>query len=322
MHPRRNAERRVFRPETGKRDTRFVSADVAMARLAGDERGVLALAELRRCGLADDEVDSRARTGRLHRLHQGVYAVGHLSLTREAVWVAAVKACGERAALSHYSAAAHWGFVEWDDRTPEVTVPGPGSRRHPKIRVHRSKLLTRRDVMIRDGIPVTSPAWTLLDLAAVLPGRPLRRAVREAMAQRRVAIRQLADVVRRAGSRRGAGKLARIIAAGYTPTESVLSDTVLDLILAGGFVRPDVGEPLVIAGRRLVPDFRWPKQRLIVEADGAQWHDHKLAKEDDAERQAILEAHGERLVRVTWNQALTRRHQTLARLATAGAPKR
>jgi very-short-patch-repair endonuclease len=95
---------------------------------------------------------------------------------------------------------------------------------------------------------------------------------------------------------------------------------VLDLILRGGLTRPDVNVPLMISGRRVVPDFRWPGQRLVIEADGAAWHDHKLAREDDAERQALLEAYGDRVLRVTWEQAIVRPTQTLERLTAAGAP--
>ena len=72
----------------------------------------------------------------------------------------------------------------------------------------------------------------------------------------------------------------------------------------------------------MIPDFRWPDERLVVEADGAAWHDDRLAREDDAERQALLEASGERVVRVTWAQAVGRRAQTLERLRAAGAPSR
>jgi very-short-patch-repair endonuclease len=100
----------------------------------------------------------------------------------------------------------------------------------------------------------------------------------------------------------------------------VLEDVVLDLLLAGGLARPDVNQPLRVEGRRLVPDFRWPEQWLIVEADSRAWHDGKLAREDDAERQALLEATGERVVRVTWEQAIAHPAQTLARLRAAGAP--
>ena len=78
--------------------------------------------------------------------------------------------------------------------------------------------------------------------------------------------------------------------------------------------------PLRLDGRRVVPDFRWPAQRLVIEADGAVWHDNQLAREDDAERQALLEASGERVVRVTWDQAIAQPKQTLERLRAAGAP--
>jgi very-short-patch-repair endonuclease len=77
---------------------------------------------------------------------------------------------------------------------------------------------------------------------------------------------------------------------------------------------------MVVEGRRVVPDFRWPDERLVVEADGRAWHDNEIAREDDAERQALLEAHGESVVRVTWNQAIANASQTLARLRSAGAP--
>jgi very-short-patch-repair endonuclease len=70
----------------------------------------------------------------------------------------------------------------------------------------------------------------------------------------------------------------------------------------------------------VIPDFRWPDARLVVEADGAAWHDHRLAREDDAERQALLERHGERVLRVTWAQAVARPAETLIRLRAAGAP--
>jgi very-short-patch-repair endonuclease len=95
---------------------------------------------------------------------------------------------------------------------------------------------------------------------------------------------------------------------------------VLDLILHAGLQHPDVNRPLVIDGRRVVPDFRWPGQCLVLEADGAAWHDNPTAREDDAERQARLERHGERVIRVTWKQAITRPAETIARIRAAGAP--
>ena len=88
-----------------------------------------------------------------------------------------------------------------------------------------------------------------------------------------------------------------------------------------GFVRPEVNLPLLLAGRRVVPDFRWPDQQVVVEADGARWHDNAIARQDDAERQALLEAHGERVLRVTWEEAVRRPRETIARIDGAGVPR-
>ncbi|HEX5619285.1 MAG TPA: type IV toxin-antitoxin system AbiEi family antitoxin domain-containing protein [Solirubrobacteraceae bacterium] len=280
--------------------------DLAIAQLAAEQWGVLSLHELLQCGVSDDGVERRVQSGHLHRIHRGVYAVGHANLPLEGRFLAATKACGPTAVLSHYSAATLWGLVDWDDRHPEVTVPGTTTRTHKGIRVHRSRTLRRADVMRRQGVWVTTPARTIRDLSSKLPYKTVRRAARHALSLKLVAPHQL----------------PRPIAAAIAPTRSELEDAVLDLIIEHGLEPPDVNKPLHIDGRRVIPDFRWPAQRLIVEADGAKWHDNAIARQDDAERQAILEAHGERVVRVTWEQAITGRRETVARLVEAGAPKR
>jgi very-short-patch-repair endonuclease len=295
--------------------------DARVARLAGEQWGVLSLAALRACGLSSHAITRRVRNGHLHRVHAQVYAVGHANPPIAGRFLAAVKACGPSAVLSHFSAAAHWGFVGWDERYPEVTVPGTSARIHAGLRVHRTAELASLDFTRHNGIPVTSPARTLLDLASTLDERPLRRAVRQAQALQRVNLRQIIEVLGRLGPRRGTGQLARIVATGPAPTRSELEDVVLELILRGGLAHPRVNVPLVLDGRCVVPDFRWPQQRLVVEADGAAWHDHRLAREDDRERQALLEAHGERVLRVTWDEAIARPRETLARLCAVGTPR-
>ncbi len=155
------------------------------------------------------------------------------------------------------------------------------------------------------GIPVTSPVRTLVDLAAVVNEKMLRTAVRRALGLRRVSIRQLVAARRRLGPRRGSANLDRVLTTA-APTRTELEDVVYDLIVDSGFARPDVNRPLLIAGRRVVPDFRWPEHRLVVEADSRAWHDNPIARNDDAERQALLEASGDRLIRVTWDQAVAR----------------
>jgi Transcriptional regulator, AbiEi antitoxin/Protein of unknown function (DUF559) len=294
-----------------------IRADVRVARLAARQWGVLSARELRMCGMSRDAVKVRARNGQLHPLYRGVYAVGHANITQEGRFLAAVKACGPTAVLSHFAAAALYGLVRWDDRYPEVSTRS--ERRHRGIRVHRSSLLDVRDLTRHQGIPVTTPARTLIDLAATFEYRALRRTVREAQ-RSLVTVGQILATLERLGPRPGIGKLRRILATGHAPTRSELEDATLDLILKAGFERPDVNKPIWLDGRRLIPDFRWPAQRLIIEADGAEWHEDRLTREDDAEKQAILEAHGERVVRVTWSQVIRQPAQTRKRIRAAGAP--
>ena len=305
---------RAVRPKLDKR----VGERVALA--ASDEWGVLSTRELTSYGLTRSRISGWARDGRLHRKHRGVYAVGHPGLTLQGRFLAAVKACGPGAILSHYSAAALWRLLDWEERFVEVTVSGRGTRCHEGIHVHRTRWLERRDIRSCDGIWATTPARTVLDLAANMTTPSLRHLVRQGQGKRLFDVADLGRLLVRCGPRPGAPRLAKIILEGPSPTRSVLEDVVLDLILGGGVEKPDVNRPLVFDGRRVVPDFRWPRQRLIVEADGGAWHDNKVAREDDAERQAFLEAHGERVLRVSFAQAVDKPAESLARIIAAGAP--
>jgi very-short-patch-repair endonuclease len=305
-------------PVAGEKST--LDADRRVAHLAATEWGVLSLEELRACGLTSRAVEARVRRGWLHAMYRRVYAVGHPNPPRPGLWLAAVKACGRGALLSHFSATVLWELLEWDHRTIEVTVTGSASRRHRGIRVHRTRWLLPAERARCKGVPVTSVIRTLIDLAAVADYKLVRRAVREAVARGLVDLAELVAASRAARGRRGIRKLARVVATSGAPTRTVLEDVVLDLMLAGGLAHPEVNKPMYLDGRKVVPDFRWPGVRVIVEADGAVWHDHLLAREDDAERQALLEAHGERVIRVTWDQAVRRPDETLARLRAAAVP--
>lgn len=292
-----------------------------MARLAAEFEGVLDLDELRECGLNKEAVSRRARLGRLHRLHEGVYAVGHRNVSQLGLFIAAVKACRPDAALSHRANAANLNITEWNERDIEVTVPGRVTRAHPGIHVHRSSQMRRSDLMIRNGILVTDPTWTIVALASVLSIGELRSAVRQAFGLRLVSVRSILSLLDRLGPVRGSGALRQILAGGAIRTRSELEDVVLDLILAGGFEHPEVNEPLRCEGRVIVPDFRWPAEKLVVEADGARWHDDPISRADDLERQAILERHGETVLRIRWDEAIQRRAPAHARLEAAGAPR-
>ena len=280
---------------------------------------MVSASQLLAAGLNRTAIKVRARRGHLHRVHSGVYAVGHPSLSLSARFMAGVLACEPDGNLGYRAGGAHWELMSWDDAyLIDITTPYSAPRRHPGLRIHRTRLLDPRDFIRHKGIPVTTPARTLLDLAEVLPDKGLRRAVRQAQALNLAQVRQMADVLTRANGRKGAHRLAALIADGAAPTRSDLEDIVLDIVDNGGLRRPHINRRL----GRVYPDLRWPERRLTVECDGAQWHQGKLAGEDDSERQARLEADGERVLRVSWQQAFFHPEQTLARMIAAGAPMR
>ena len=200
------------------------------------------------------------------------------------------------AVLSHYSAAALWRLVKWDGRPPDVTMTTRRSTRGSASIGRRSLERT-----IHRGIPVTTLAGRSTISPRCCRSTQLRRAVREAYNQRLVTTAELA---------RAQSKALRRIAADLKPTRNVLEDAVLDLLRRAGFEEPLVNQPLGC----YEPDFRWRHRNLIVEADGAETHDHDLARHDDAVRQKQLEGWGYRVVRVSWRQAVLRPARTVARL--------
>jgi predicted transcriptional regulator of viral defense system len=140
--------------------------------------GVVSRGQLSALGFSARGIEEWVRTKRLIRLHQGVYAVGHDRLTRKGYWLAAVLACGPGARLSHRSAAALWELRQSGGGLIDVTVPSRAGRiRRKGIRIHRSGRLGPHEATERDGIPVTTVARTLLDLADALDLQALRRAV-------------------------------------------------------------------------------------------------------------------------------------------------
>lgn len=288
--------------------------DVRVARRAAGQHGIVTTRQLAACGLDSDAITTRVRRGHLHPQFRGVYAVGHTALTTTASFLAAVLACGDGAVLSHQAAAAHLALRAWDDREPEVIVPRAGGRKIDGIRVHRSRL-DPNDVWTRDGIRVTCPARTILDLAATMGAKELRRMARQAQAEQRCNVRQLLDVLRRHPRHRGAARLRAVVADGPAPTRSDHEDLVLDLIDGAGIPRPQLNPRLRLDGRTILPDMLWPGERLAIECDSRRWHSDPLTVQDDADKQAILEAHGYRVLRITWQQAAGRPQQTLARLS-------
>ena len=227
------------------------------------------------------------RNGRLRRLHRGVYAVGAQPLTSLSRFRAAVLACGEGAALSHRSAAVLWRIGK-DYRGPiEVTVPR--NRRHRRgIRVYRGDVT----VVMHHGIPVTTPAQTIIDLADVLIERSVEQAL--AIAEREGLVNR--EDLKPLHGRRGAGTIARLAAAHHVAfTRSDLEEWFVDLIRTS-----DLPQPLfnhIVHGREV--DAYWPGERLVVEVDSWKYHSDPSAFSADRAKDAHLISHGERVLRIT-----------------------
>jgi very-short-patch-repair endonuclease len=250
-------------------------------------------------GVDDNAIAYRVRVGRLHRLHRGVYAVGHTVLTGRGRWMAAVLAAGPEAVLSHAAAGALWGLRPSAAVVVDVTVPGTGGRRKRKgLRIHRARTL---ETTTHEGIPVTTPARTVLDLAAVLQRRPLERVLDQAENARLTEVASLVALGRAHPGHRGAGRLMAILdthAPGTTLTRSELEERFLALCRDHDLPRPLVNHP--VAGRER--DFVFAAQRLVVETDSWRHHHTREAFEGDRHRDAILLRAGYRTLRVTHRQ--------------------
>jgi very-short-patch-repair endonuclease len=287
----------------------------AIADLAARQHGVVARAQLLRIGLTRNEIDNWVRSARLHSLYRGVYLLGNPRPTGGARELGAVLACGPGAVVSHRSAAWLWRLLARVDDVIDITVAGRHCGAKPSIRMHRLVALDRRDVRKLGGIPVTSPARTVLDLARVVSSRELERAVAEAEARRLVRRSELVSLLARLPGRPGAAALRSLIEDDGAPalTRSQAEDRLLAVIRAAELPPPEVN---VRIGRYEV-DFLWREQQLVVEVDGFRYHSSRDAFERDRLRDAELGGMGLRVMRVTWRQIVRAPEALVARIATA-----
>jgi hypothetical protein len=283
-----------------------------IVRVARRQWGVITRGQLTALGLGANGIAQWVRAGRLIRLHRGVYAVGHDRLRREGRWLAAVMACGPGAALSHRDAAALWELRQSNSALIDVTVPSQNGRRRPGIRIHRSGRLRPEDVTVRHGIPVTTVARTLLDLADVLERQALKRVITEAEYTNQFALTAINAAVSANPGRRGAKLMAAVGAAGDR-TRSKLEDRFMAFLERHGVEPPQTG--VWIEGYEL--DFIWPRAGLIVELDGLAAHMTRSTFNADRLRDRRLWRAGLRTMRLT-SQALDDEAAVLDDLAQAG----
>jgi Transcriptional regulator, AbiEi antitoxin/Protein of unknown function (DUF559) len=277
--------------------------DVLISRLAERQHGVVSLPQLQFLGLSARAVRDRVAAGRLTRIHRGVYAVGHARLTLRGHWMAAVLAYGVGARLSYRSAAALHGVRPDNRPKADVTVPSASARPRPGIVVHKSTTLHSADITTIDGIPCTSLARTLLDLAEVVDRQAVERAISQAEVLGIFDLREVEDVLARATGRRGAGVLREILTEyeGPTLTDRELEARFLALCRAASLPEPEVHAWNTLDdGIAYEIDFLWRAEGLAVETDGWGSHGTRKAFENDRRRDRRLRVAGWDVIRFTW----------------------
>lgn len=285
-----------------------------LARLAERQWGVITRAQLIASGLGDRGIAEWVRSGRVRRLYRGVYAFGHDRIRSEGRWLAAVMACGPGAALSHTSGAQLWEIRQSSSAFIDVTVPSQNGRiRRKGIRIHRSGRFASEEVTVRNGIPVTTVARTLLDLADVLDPQALRRAVTEAEYRGLFDRASLIAVVENNPGRRGRKLMTAAFERRHHRTRSPLEDRFLRLVERRGVEEPESG--VRIEGYEV--DFVWTRVGLVVELDGAAAHGTREAVGRDRKRDRVLWRAGFRTIRLT-DDALDAEDEVLYDLVQAG----
>ena len=270
-------------------------------QLAEGQHGLVELGQLLDLGVGRDAIEHRLAARRLHVVYRRVYAVGTRRLTQRGRWMAATLACAPDSLLSHRDAGALWRFLA--RRGPRVHVTTVGSQR-PRIdgiAGHRTSVLHPDDRAVKDGIPVTAPARTLLDLAEVLDRDTLERTVETADREGLFSPRAVSALCERSSGRRGLRPLLTLLAeyeADPADVRGELERTFRALCRHHHLPLPATN---VLVGGDLV-DAHWPAYRLVVELDSFRFHGGRAAFERDRERDVRLRLAGVTVLRFTWRQ--------------------
>jgi very-short-patch-repair endonuclease len=268
--------------------------------LATKQRGVVTCAQLLELGIDRHTIKRWCKAGLLHRMHHGVYAVGHPALTPLAKMQAAQLACGPQAVLSHAAAAFLWGLTQSPPSTLDVTLMSGRCRPKDGVRVHRSVDFDEHALRRRHSLLVTSPARTIIDQAADVTLDELDRLIAEARARRLLRPGELEAALDRAGHRRGAARMRAFLSAEEEPdfTRSKGERRLRGLLRQAGLPQPRTNRRA--AGHEV--DFLWEAERLVVEFDGYKYHGHRRAFEHDRRKDVELANADYQVLRFTWRQ--------------------
>jgi very-short-patch-repair endonuclease len=293
--------------------------DTPVARLSEGQHGVLSRAQALDLGCSPKQIDRRLASGRWVSVLPRVYRVSGVPATGRQEAMAACLWAGETAVLSHSAAGVLWALDGVVARWVEVTVPEPRDPRSPLAVVHRTRVLLDVDRTTLDGIPITTPARTIVDLAGDLGEEALDAAFESGLRRGLFTVPFVRWRLQELGGkgRAGAARLRAMVDArrpGDRVLESRLEVKVWRLLLRSGLPKPVRQHPIRLGGRRYRLDFAWPAFRVAVEADGFAAHGGRRAFHADRRRTSSLVSAGWRVVPVTWEELTARSDQWLSAL--------
>jgi predicted transcriptional regulator of viral defense system len=274
------------------------TVEQVIASIASGAHGIVTWSEMLAHDISESEIKRRVKKGLLIRKHRGVFRVGHYAPSVEADYIAAVRACGKGAVLSGPAAAHLLGLVKGPPPPPDVT--SPTERRIKGIRTRRCRRIDRRDVTRVHGIPVTSVARTLVDVAAEMSPSDLARAFHEAEVRYRTKPAHVEAALARVPNRPGARTLRAVLRGDVRAVLSELERAFLALLRQQGLPLPETNRPA--GGHRV--DCRWPRQRLTVELDSYRFHNSRHAWEKDRQREREARAREDNYRRYTWRDVV------------------
>jgi very-short-patch-repair endonuclease len=284
----------------------------AIARIGGRQDNVISREQLLGAGLGRGAIAHRVATGAWQRLHNNVYLLGPAPPSLMARARAAALACGADAVVSHRSAAEMFGLLPENGGEVHVTVAGRNIAPREGVRRHRIAAFGPGEVTKMRGIPVTTVARTICDIAATEPDNEVEHAYQEALYRRIVTDRQMAAVLKREPYRRGAPVIRRLL-ENPTMTRSDKERLLLRLIAQAQLPKPLTNVRL----HGYLVDAYWPEHGLVVEFDGWPAHGHRGAFESNRKRDQVLLAHGVGVMRVTGRHLKYEPVAVAARIAMA-----
>ena len=275
--------------------------DRGIAAVAERQHGIVTHRQLRAIGLGASTIRARVGRGWLVPMHRGIYALGYRPLESWGHWLAAVLACGPGAALSHAAAAMALAIRKSAAGVIDVTAPARTGKRRHGIRVHSAARLRASSVTVVNGVPVTSVARTLIDLAGVVRQSAAEYAIHQAQVKGLLDRAELLDELDFAGTRAGSAVVRRVLSLSPLEEDDVKSSLerrMLRLCRRAALPTPAVNRWIALGGDGFEVDLCWPAQRLIVEVDSARFHEDERAARNDPNRDRRLMLAGWRVVRV------------------------